>query len=98
VANDQGDSGGVGASGPDGIGDACQCGDLDADGDADLGDAALLRGALADPGAALGPVAAGRCSVSGDALGCDVLDVSILTRANASLAPPLAQGCAAALP
>jgi CSLREA domain-containing protein len=98
VANDQSDVGGVGASGPDGIGDACQCGDLDADGDADLGDAALLRGALADPaGAALPPAALEHCSVSGDPLGCDVLDASLLVRANAALAPPLAQGCSAAL-
>ncbi len=36
--------------------------------------------------------------VSGDALVCDVLDVTRLARANAALAPPLAQGCAAALP
>jgi hypothetical protein len=97
--NDQSDSGGVGAGGPDGIGDACQCGDLDGDGDADLDDGAVLRGALADPtGAALSPAALERCSVSGDALGCDVLDVSRLARANAALEPPLAQGCAAALP
>ncbi len=99
VANDQSDSGGVGASGPDGIGDACQCGDLDGDGDADPSDGARLREALADPvGAALSPAAAARCSVIGAPGSCDVLDVAVIARANASLAPPLAQACAAAQP
>jgi hypothetical protein len=99
VANDQSDLGGVGASGPDGIGDACQCGDLDADGDADPGDAARLRDFLADPtGAALSPSEQARCSVIGGDVSCDVVDAAALARANASLAPGLAQTCAAALP
>jgi PKD repeat protein len=99
VANDQTDGGGLGASGPDGIGDACQCGDLDVDGDADASDAERLRQALADPfGAELSPPAHARCSVVGDPDSCDVLDVVVLARANAGLEPPLAQSCIAAQP
>ena len=99
LPNDQSDAGGVGATGPDGIGDACQCGDLDADGDADPSDGARLRQALADPlVAGLAPPALAHCSVIGDAASCDVLDVTALARANATLDPPLSQSCTAAQP
>ena len=97
-ANDQLDAGGVGAAGPDGIGDACQCGDLDSDGDADASDRLRLRLALADPLAQpLVTSEAKRCSVSGDSA-CDVLDAATQARALAGLAPGLAQGCILAQP
>ncbi len=99
LANDQSDLGGVGASGPDGIGDACQCGDLDADGDADSNDRTRLRQTLADPlGAALTPSANARCSMIATPDSCDVLDATVLARANASLEPPLGQTCISAQP
>jgi len=99
LANNQADSGAVGAAGPDGIGDACQCGDLDSDGDADLADVAELRQALADPiGSALSSLARTRCSVIGVAGTCDVLDAALLMRANTGLPPAPEQVCAAARP
>ena len=98
-ANGQADTGGVGATGPDGIGDACQCGDLDADGDADSGDGAVLRQALTDPlGTGFLLLASENCSVIGDAESCDVLDVAALARAVANLPPTLSQTCTAAQP
>ena len=97
-ANDQSDTGGVGANGPDGIGDACQCGDLDSDGDAQASDRQRLRQALTDPVAeALSTTESKRCSVIGDTA-CDVVDSTALAHANAGLAPGLAQACVVAQP
>ena len=99
LANDQSDAGGLGATGPDGIGDACQCGDLDADGDADDADRAALRMALSDPlVAGLATLANPHCSVIGAAASCDLLDATALARANALLLPGLAQACGVAQP
>jgi glucose/arabinose dehydrogenase len=99
LPNDQSDAGGLGASGPDRIGDACQCGDLDADGDADTGDRAALRAALADPlGTGAGTLANAHCSVTGSAASCDLLDSVVLARANALFLPRLAQACGVAEP
>lgn len=98
LANDQSDSGGVGATGPDGIGNACQCGDLDLDGDADALDRARLSLALASPVAqALTPVQSARCSVIGDTT-CNIVDVAVHRRALAGQAPGLAQSCTVAQP
>ncbi len=99
AANDQADTAGVAGGGPDGIGDACQCGDLTLDGGVDAADPARLRAALADPGGAA-PTAAElqRCSVSGGDTSCDLVDAVALRRALAGAAPGLAQSCPAALP
>ena len=60
---------------PDGIGDACQCGEADGGGQIGLADARriqeLLVGLVDDPEAAL------RCSVVGGQ-GCDILDVIVV--------------------
>jgi hypothetical protein len=88
-------------------GNACECGDADDDGLPGAGDVALVRLGLA--GALPEGIAARKCSVSGaanaaDADGdgvpddCDLLDVTVLRRALAGLAPGVAQVCAAALP
>ena len=107
VANaDQSDVGGVGLSGPDGIGDVCQCGEVDGDGWVRASDLAAIRAGLA--GATGGVTAPERCSVVGAASAalvdtgmradCDVVDVAVLTRALASLAPGVAQVCQVAAP
>jgi hypothetical protein len=88
-------------------GDACECGDADDDGAPTAGDVALLRLGLAQ--APAGAIALRKCNVAGaaNALGangdgvpddCDLLDVTVLRRAQQALAPGVAQVCAAALP
>jgi len=99
VANpDQADAGGVGpTSGPDGIGDACQCGDVNGDGRVTLSDAALIqRSQLVPPTALLGRPEL--CDVGGSR-GCSIADSVILRRA--LLIPPaasIAPACAPPLP
>ena len=105
VANPrQQDLGGFGAaSSPDGIGDACQCGDVTGSGRVDSGDVTAIRQSLANPAAALSPAALDRCAVFGDLADCNVVQVSVLRRALATPAlPPLVspatpQHCVAAL-
>jgi hypothetical protein len=84
---------------PDGIGDACQCGDLDGD-DAvyPASEVPRLRNSLA--GLAPGVANPAECSVIGGPYDCDLLDLVVLRRAAAT--PPRAPGtgefCDAATP
>jgi DNA-binding beta-propeller fold protein YncE len=89
----QDDTGGVNTPTPDGIGDACQCGEVTDDGMVDAADLASVRAVLAGLGT---PTASDRCSVSGDAA-CDALDMVVLSRALAGLEPSLQQVCAPAV-
>jgi len=94
----QSDDGGVGSSSPpDGIGDACQCGDVNGDGLVTTSDLALYQRALLQPPAAT--IARPElCNVGGSA-SCTIADVAILGRA--LLVPPtamIAAACAASLP
>jgi len=83
----QEDAGGLGStSAPDGIGDACQCGDVTGDGRVTTSDAAMLLRALLDPPRATMTRPA-LCDVGGG-LGCTVSDAVIVRRA--LLAPPTA--------
>lgn len=94
----QTDSGGVGTSTPDGVGDACQCGDVSNDGRVDASDVATLRDFLALRITAL--PAPQKCDVGpGAASGaCDLLDVALLRRALAGLQPGIDPVCPAYLP
>ncbi|HTO05441.1 MAG TPA: hypothetical protein VMR86_00140 [Myxococcota bacterium] len=101
----QTDSGGLGAgSAPDGVGNACQCGDVSGDGVITPADVSLYRNALANPAAALSPAAQSRCVVLGGGAACDVVQVAALQRAlhAPALAPittsAAAQVCAVSLP
>jgi hypothetical protein len=89
-----------------GIGDACECGDLDDDGLANGADASLLRDALASLSTPLAPQ---KCSVIGsidasdsDANGlrddCNVVDWAVLERTFAAQSPGIAQVCEPAVP
>jgi cysteine-rich repeat protein len=101
VANPgQQDSGGITLLIPDGIGDACQCGDLTGEGVVDEGDVLAYRNHLADPtGLPLVGAAAAKCSVvGGDPAECNLLDVVITRRALLGAGPGIAQVCIAALP
>ena len=98
----QTDSGGVGTSTPDGIGDACQCGDVSGDGIVDAADVAAFRSFLAQAGTAAPPYPFSRkCKLSAGTAPCSILDVVILEHALAPggpLGPGIAQSCAAANP
>jgi cysteine-rich repeat protein len=100
---DQGDTGGVGAAtGADGIGDACQCGDINDDGTVDDGDVTDYRDYLASPDALPLSLAGERkCTTIGSQPSdCDVLDVTILRRViqGPDLLPGIDQICEAAVP
>jgi hypothetical protein len=89
------DRGGVGdGSQPDGILDSEQCGDVTADGVATGADVAALRQMFASLST---PAAPGKCNVAGnpgrDAASCDIVDLAVLRRAIAGLAPALSAGC-----
>ena len=102
----QTDSGGVGTSQEDGIGDACQCGDVTGDGVVDEEDWSGIRGGLA--GFPYAVIHADHCSVSGaiDAglltsgmrRDCDEADAARIARALLGYGPSLGQSCAAAAP
>ena len=95
----QSDVGGIGAaSGPDGIGDACQCGDVSGNGRVTTADATLItRSLLVPPTAAL--TRPDLCHVVGAAIACTTADAVVVTRA--LLVPPTAtvqQICDPAVP
>jgi hypothetical protein len=78
----------------DGVGDACQCGDVDGNRWVAFGDALQIRLSLAGLGGLPFPE---RCSVAGfdgpNAADCDALDVVVLRRALQQLGPGLRQLC-----
>ena len=95
------DSGAILSLVGDGIGDACQCADVNDDGIVDLADVDDYRDSLADPsGLGLTPVGVAKCSVIDSPGPCEVLDVSVMVRAlePTPLLPGIDQVCAAATP
>ncbi|HXZ85772.1 MAG TPA: hypothetical protein VEI82_09800, partial [Myxococcota bacterium] len=91
----QADHGSVGSSAPDGIGDACQCGDPSGDGRVDASDVDVLRRFLA--GALASLAAPQKCDVGGSSA-CDLVDAVVLRRALAALPPGIANACPAFRP
>jgi hypothetical protein len=90
------DQGGVGLGAPpDGIGDACQCGDVDDDGRVLAPDVAALRGWLSGSAPALG--APQKCQVAGEPA-CDLIDATVLRRALAGRGPGVSNDCSSFLP
>ena len=88
----QADSGGVDSNTPDGIGDACQCGDISGDGKITNTDSVLIRRHL------LGQPSnfqADFCDVNGDGQ-CTNTDAILIQRALLGLPPGLQQSCVAA--
>lgn len=89
---DQKDSGGVDTNSADGIGDACQCGDISGDGKITNTDSVLIkRHLLGLPS----KFEADFCDVNGDAQ-CTNTDAILIQRAIVSLPPGLRQTCTAA--
>ncbi len=91
----QEDAGGLHGPPADGIGDACQCGDLNSDGQVDLLDAATYQRDLAG----LLPEAddPDRCSVIGGRLDCEPNDEWTLREALVGIEPGVSQVCEAAV-
>jgi len=89
----QEDGGGLISLLPDGIGDVCQCGDVDGDAFVGPTDLAAIREHL--HGGAT-PAEIARCSVHGGPE-CDVLDAAVLARTLAAQEPGLTQACEPAL-
>jgi len=84
---DQTDVGGVGSgSAPDGIGDACQCGDVSGDGRVTLGDAVTIQRSLLQPPTAV-PARPQLCDVNASG-SCSLGDAVVIRRA--LLVPPAA--------
>jgi hypothetical protein len=95
----QTDSGGIDDVAADGIGDACQCGDVDDDGIVDALDVIAYRDFLAAPSLApLSSAGASKCSVIDSAGPCEILDVTVTERVLVPLLPDVEQVCAAARP
>jgi len=94
----QTDSGGLALLTPDGVGDACQCGDVSGDGRVLDDDVAALRDFLARRIAAL--PAPQKCDVGGTGPSgtCDVVDAALLRRALAGAPPGLSYVCTPFLP
>jgi uncharacterized repeat protein (TIGR01451 family) len=94
----QEDTGGIGASsGPDGIGDACQCGDVNCNGLVSIADSVIVLRSLLSPPTAT-QACPQLCDVGGS-IGCTLADAVIMLRAN--LSPPTAsvlQHCPPAQP
>ena len=83
----------------DGLGDACECGDVDDDGRIDRPDVDLYRERLADPvGRPFSPAGVAKCAVIGSASECEIRAVVVLRRVtiSAPLPPGIAQVCSAA--
>ncbi len=90
----QADAGGLGTASPaDGVGDACQCGDVSDDGHVDVADALALRAFLARPSVPL--AAPQKCDVGGPGPSgtCDIVDATLLWRALAGAQPGISYVC-----
>jgi len=91
--SDQIDRGGVNTASPDGIGDACQCGDVNGDGSITNTDSRLIR--LSMFGWLLPSYDSAFCDVNGDSQ-CTNTDAVIIQRTLLGLPPGISQGCTAA--
>lgn len=93
----QSDLGGILSLAPDGVGDACQCGDVNDDALVDALDIATYRAGLAAI-APVGPAGLTKCGVIAGPPQCTVRDVSVIARALAPVPflPGIDQTCAAA--
>jgi len=89
----QADTGSLGTAGADGIGDACQCGDVSDDGRVTDYDALLVQAFAL--GAVPGLPAVEKCNVAREPV-CDLVDARAINLALQGQIPGLAQSCEAA--
>jgi hypothetical protein len=98
------DSGGLNTAVADGIGDACQCGDVSGNGIIQLNDATIIKRAILTlPPGLTAPLlcnVAGPTDPSGGALptDCALNDATVVKRAILTLPPGILQVCAPAVP
>ena len=96
----QKDSGGINTTNPDGIGDACQCGDVTNDGIVNVSDKTILGRSLAllSPYFSVGAMPGfNKCNVNTPVNGsCDTGDKTVIGRTLANLPPGILQNCHAA--
>ncbi|MEM9385234.1 MAG: CotH kinase family protein [Pseudomonadota bacterium] len=90
----QADTGGVGGALADGIGNACQCGDVNNDGQVLQNDGLRVR--LFALGIIPQLPAPTKCDVTGEGA-CDITDAAVILRAQNGVPPGIAQGCEAAV-
>jgi hypothetical protein len=91
----QEDTGGLNTALPNGRGNACECGDVTEEGIVNDSDLDLFRRHLLDPGVVWTGTLLGKCSVYGaNPASCNLLDVVVLRRALAGLAPGIGANCA----
>jgi hypothetical protein len=91
------DQGGVGSPIADGIGDACQCGDVTGDGQVDSFDAEWIKRQALDLSAPLFLIP-DNCDVTGDEV-CNGMDALLVRHAAAgTVSPFFGQNCPTALP
>jgi len=88
----QNDSGGIDTNSPDGIGDACQCGDISGDGRVTNTDSVLMKRHLLGLPSNFN---AEFCDVNGDGQ-CTNTDAVLIQRSLLGLPPGLRQTCTAA--
>jgi hypothetical protein len=82
----------------DGIGDVCQCADVDGDGEVTSGDVNLLRNELAGLQPGILEENYSKCGAYPPTGACDLLTLIVMRRALAGLEPTVSQTCRAALP
>ena len=95
----QSDVGGILSLAPDGVGDVCQCGDVNNDAIVDSLDVGVYRGALSAQ-LALTPSGLSKCGVISGPPQCTIRDVTVISRALAPVPylPGIDQSCDAANP
>jgi len=92
----QGDGGGFGTTTPDGVGSACQCGDINGDNSVDASDGSWLRNALAKQSAPLSAAANRRCDSPTDTGECSIVSWARIMKGLSGVAAAHGQTCAAA--
>lgn len=92
----QTDGGSFGSASPDGVGAACQCGDVSGDGRVDAADGPLIRAALAKLGSGLSGAANSRCDSASDTGECTIVSWARAQKGLSGAAAAHDQSCAAA--
>jgi uncharacterized repeat protein (TIGR03806 family) len=92
----QADTGGFGSSTPDGVGNACQCGDVNGDGKVDAADVTKVRNSLAKLPPPLSGNQNRRCDSPSDTGECSVVSWARMAKGLAGTPAVHGQTCAAA--